>query len=61
MSQTELKLSGTADMYDEFDCVKEEEGDTEEVVVKEEDDSETDCYALENSVEQSTGNGKWMI
>ena len=49
-------------MYDEFDCVREEEeGNTEEVVVKEEDDSETDCYALENSVEQSTGNGKWMI
>ncbi len=48
-------------MYDdELDCAYEE-GENEEVVVKEEEeDSETDDHALER-VDQSTGNGKWVI
>ncbi len=57
MPETE-KLSGTYDMYDEFDCESEEGAKT--VEVKEEEDSETDFAAVE-SVEQSAGNGKWMI
>ncbi|XP_017493378.1 PREDICTED: zinc finger protein 436-like [Rhagoletis zephyria] len=52
MPETE-KLSETYDMYDEFDC---EEGENEEVQVKEEEeDSETDFDAAE-SVDQSAGN-----
>ena len=56
------KPSGANDMYDdELDCAYEE-GENEEVVVKEEEeeDSETDDHALER-VDQSTGNGKWVI
>ena len=55
MSKTK-QLSDTYDMYDEFDC---EEGENEEVQVKEEDDSETDYDAVEN-VEHSAGNGKYI-
>ncbi|XP_017492918.1 PREDICTED: zinc finger protein 184-like [Rhagoletis zephyria] len=52
MPETE-KLSETYDMYDEFDC---EEGENEEVQVKEEEeDSETDFDAAE-SVDQSARN-----
>ena len=48
-------------MYDdELDCVYEE-GENEEVEVKEEEeDSETDYNALEG-VDQPEGNGKWTI
>ena len=53
MSETE-QLS-EVDMYDEFDCVNEED-ENKKVQVKEED-SETDYDAVE-SVEQSAGNGK---
>ena len=45
----------TYDMYDEFDCEVEKRAKTMEV--KEEEDSETDCDAVE-SVDQSAGNGK---
>ncbi len=57
MSATE-QLSGANDMYDdELDCVYEE-GENEDVQVKEEEgDSETEDSVLEN-VDQSAGNGK---
>ncbi|KAH9394174.1 hypothetical protein TYRP_021309, partial [Tyrophagus putrescentiae] len=49
------QLPGANDMYDdELDCVYEE-GENEEVVVKEEEDSETDDRVLEN-VDQPAGN-----
>ncbi len=55
MLETEQR-SGANDMYDdELDCVYEE-GENEEVEVKEEN-SETDYHPLEN-VDQSAGNGK---
>ncbi len=58
MPETE-KLSETYDMYDEFDCVYKE-SENKEVQVKEEEDSETDDHAL-GRVDQSAGNGKWVI
>ena len=60
MSETE-QLPGANDMYDdELDCMYEE-GENEEVEVKEEEeDSETDDRVLENVV-HSAENGKWMI
>ena len=49
----------TYDIDDEFDCEVEEEVKT--VKVKEETNSETDCYVLESDDDQSEGNGKWIV
>ena len=58
MSGTEQLFESDDDMYDEFDCENNDEEENEGIVVKEENDSETDYNVLENG-DQSAGNGKW--